>query len=235
MNIFKSLLDIIFPDNLTCNLCGKEVFDGQMFCAKCKSTVTFNNATTCPLCGRKTNLPEICMECKDKAPLFDKAVSAFVYDGGARELVIDFKNSKPYLKEYFADLLADKCAQFDDADGIVAVPMTKKSYRKRGYNQSELLAKALSKRLKIPYIKYAVDKVKETAGQKTLTKREREQNLKGCFKADRDLVSGKNLIVVDDVLTTGATADAMCKELKLRGATKVYFATVASVKYEEIY
>lgn len=235
MNVFKSLLDLIFPDNLTCNICGREIFDGQMLCEKCKSTVTFNDKTTCPICGRKTNLPEICMECKQKVPLFDKAVSVFVYDGGAQNLIVGFKNDKAYLKEYFADLLAEKCAQFLDADGIISVPMTAKAIRKRGYNQSELLAKALSKRLNIPYVKYAIEKVKETAKQKTLTRREREQNLKGCFKADRDLVKGKKFIVVDDVLTTGATADAVCKELKSKGTEKIYFATVASVKYEITY
>ncbi len=235
MNIFKSILDALFPENFTCEICGKEVFDGQRLCGDCKATVTFNDEKTCPKCGRKTNLGELCMECKYKAPLYDKAVSALVYDGGAKKLVIDFKNSKPYLKEYFADLLKDKCAKFSDADGIVAVPMTEKSRRKRGYNQSELLAKALSKKLGVPFIKRAIEKIKQTEWQKSLSKSEREQNLKGCFKADRNLVAGKNLIVVDDVMTTGATADAICQELKKRGAAKVYFAAVASVKYEEIY
>lgn len=235
MKFFKSILDALFPENFTCEICGKEIFDGHRLCSACKETVTFNDDKTCPLCGRKTNLEELCLECKFKAPLFDKAVSALVYDGGAKKLIIDFKNSKPYLKEYFADLLKDKCAKFPEADGIVAVPMTAKSQRKRGYNQSELLAKALSKRLDIPYLKHAIEKIKQTEWQKSLTKSEREQNLKGCFKADRDLVAGKNLIVVDDVMTTGATADAICKELKKRGAAKVYFAAVASVKYEEIY
>lgn len=235
MKFFKSVLDALFPENLTCEICGKEVFDGQRLCAECNKTVTFNDDKTCPLCGRKTNADELCMECKYQAPLFDKAVSALVYDGGATKLIIDFKNSKPYLKEYFADLLKDKCALFLGADGIVSVPMTAKSQRKRGYNQSELLAKALSKRLNIPYIKHAIEKIKQTEWQKSLSRSEREQNLKGCFKADRNLVAGKNLIVVDDVITTGATADAICKELKKRGAAKVYFAAVASVTYEEIY
>lgn len=235
MKILNSILDALFPENFTCEICGIDVFDGQKLCSKCKKTVTFNDGSTCPLCGRQTGADELCLECKYQAPLFDKAVSAFVYDGGAKKLVIDFKNNKPYLKEYFADLLAKKCENFPDLDGVVCVPMTAKSFRKRGYNQSELLAQSLSKRLGVPYVKYSIEKVKNTAGQKTLTKSEREQNLKGCFIADKDLVAGKNLLVVDDVLTTGATADAVCKELKKKGALKVYLATVASVTYDEIY
>ena len=109
--------------------------------------------------------------------------------------------------------------------------MTSSAEYRRGYNQSRLLAKELAKRLNLPMIKGGIEKVKETKSQKQLTKKDREQNLKSCFKADRQKVEGKVIIVVDDVLTTGATADAICEELKKKGAFKVYFATVASVEY----
>jgi ComF family protein len=111
--------------------------------------------------------------------------------------------------------------------------MTKKAEKERGYNQSEILAQALAKRLALPYIKGATIKVRGTPPQKTLTRREREKNLAGCFKADKKLVNGKTLILVDDVLTTGATANAVCDALKKAGAKAVYFATVASVEYKK--
>ena len=109
--------------------------------------------------------------------------------------------------------------------------MTPKAQGRRGFNQAYLLAKELSKKMKLPLLKGAIRKVKDTPPQKSLSRNDREQNLKACFKADRAVVKDKTIIVVDDVMTTGATADAVCGELKKHGAKKLYFATVASVRY----
>ena len=231
MNIFKLILDAIFPEGYTCELCGREIFDGSRLCVDCKEKVQFNDGATCPVCGRKTNSSVLCLECKKLAPLYDRAVSPLVYKDGVQKLILAFKENKPYLRTWFAELLQSKCGDFTVVDGICFVPMTKSAERRRGYNQSYLIAKELAKLLKLPLYKKALVKVKETPMQKSLTKREREQNLKGCFKADRNIVAGKSLIVVDDVLTTGATANAISSELKKRGALKVYFVTVASVAY----
>lgn len=234
MNVFKAILDAIFPENFTCELCGREIFDGSRFCDGCRDTVIFNDGVTCPVCGRKTSVAALCLDCKERAPLFDKAVSALDYSESSARLVLAFKDDRPYLKNYFAELIYPKCAQFTDADAVCFVPMTAKAEYRRGYNQSRLLAKELSKKLRLPLLKHAIEKVKSTAQQKSLTRREREQNLKSSFKANRKEVEGKTLIVVDDVLTTGATADAVCGELKKRGAKKIYFATVASVSYKDV-
>lgn len=232
MNFFKSLSGALFPENFTCELCEKEIFDGKRLCPDCAAEVTFNDGQTCPVCGRKTVTSSICLECKSDAPVYDKAVSAIVYKDGGAKLIAKFKRGNAYLKDYFADLLIDKCAPFKQADGVCFVPMTKKDERKRGYNQAELLAKSLSERLNIPLLKGALTKTRQTEQQKSLTKTERENNLKGCFKADKATVDGKTLILVDDVLTTGATTEAVCTELKKRGAARIYFVTAASVEYK---
>ena len=232
MKIIDKILDIFFPENFTCDICGREVFDGKNLCANCLDTVKFNDGETCPLCGRRTQVSQLCMECKAQTPLYDKAVSAMVYEGGAQKLILAFKENKPYLKRFFADRLYKKCAEFTDAQALCYVPMTRAAEYKRGYNQSRLLAKELSKRLNLPIINGGIEKIKETKSQKKLTRSEREQNLKVCFKAARQKVEGKVIIVADDVLTTGATADAVTAELKKKGAAKVYFATVASVEYK---
>ena len=232
MKFFKIIRDIFFPPDFTCDLCGREIFGGGRLCEECRAKVVFNDAETCPVCGRQTQSDELCLECKTLAPLYDKAVSALVYVDGGRDLILKFKGGSAYLYEYFTDLVLPKCRQFSDADGVCFVPMTSAAEAKRGYNQSKLLAKRIAKELKLPLLARAIDKVKKTKPQKSLTRVERENNLKGCFKAYREDVDGKNLIVVDDVLTTGATADAVSAELKKRGAKKVYFVTVASVKSE---
>ncbi|MDE6355721.1 MAG: ComF family protein [Clostridia bacterium] len=224
------LKDALFPRGYTCDVCGRETF-GTNLCSDCERAVIFNNGDACPICGRMTLKPEICRECKESLPSFKKAISPLVYDGAAIALVTKFKNGGAYLKEYFADLICKKLDELPKTNCIVYVPMTKKSQNKRGYNQVKLLAKAISKRTNIPVLKDAVIKVKETAVQKGLSQKERESNLDGCFKVtDKTAVAGKSVLCIDDVLTTGATAEEICKTLLKAGADCVYFATVASVE-----
>ena len=231
--ILEVLTDVFFPENFTCDICGIEIFNGDNLCEKCRDTLKINNELTCPICGRKTLSSRLCMECKAQPPLYDKAVSPLVYSGGAQKLIGKFKHDKPYLKKYFARLMYAKSASLTDAEAICYVPMTRTAERDRGYNQSFLLAKELSEKMKLPLLKNALIKIKKTESQKSLTRKERADNLKSCFKADRSAVEGKTLILVDDVLTTGATADAVSAELKKCGAKKVYLVTVASVENEE--
>ncbi len=233
MNIFKGILDAFFPPNFTCDICGIEIFNGDNLCEKCRDTVTVNNDMTCLVCGRKTPSSRLCLECKAQPPLYDRAVSPYVYSGGVQKLILKFKGGQGYLKDYFARAMYAKCGRFKDAEAVCFVPMTSAAEHNRGFNQSELLAAELAKMLKLPLLKDALTKVKNSSSQKSLTKKEREENLKSCFKAEGEAVNGKTLILVDDVLTTGATADAVTRELKKRGAKKVYLVTAASVEYEK--
>lgn len=230
--LLNTVLSMLFPDDLTCEICGIEIFNGERLCAKCRKTVAFNDGKTCPVCGRKTQSNQLCFECKAEAPIYKKGVSALVYKDGAITLIHKFKNGNGYLKDYFAELLLPKCKKLKNADGVCYVPMTQSAQTDRGYNQSQLLAKALSERLELPLID-ALTKEKETAEQKSLTRRERTKNLANCFKADKKSVKGKTLIVADDVLTTGATADAVAAALLKADAKAVYFAAVASVEYKQ--
>ncbi|MDE5943862.1 MAG: ComF family protein [Clostridia bacterium] len=230
----KALSKVFFPRSFTCDICGIETFDTNL-CPDCLKTVTFNHGTTCPVCGRKTFSSEICLECKASLPRFKKAVSALVYEGGATVLIAKFKNGCGYLNEYFADLIAAKSEGISDADCIVYIPMTKKALRRRGYNQAELLAKSISKRLNIPVLKDGLVKTAETEDQKTLSRKERATNLADCFKVNRRAeIKDKTVLLIDDVLTTGATADSACKKLLQAGAKRIYFATAASVEYKLI-
>lgn len=232
MNPIKLLSETFFPKDFTCDICGAESF-GSNFCKKCLPTVTFNGATVCPVCGRKTALPEICIECKANTPVYKKAISPLVYDGGVIPLISKFKNGYGYLKDYFAKLIVNKLPQVPACDCIVCVPMTKKALKKRTYNQSELLAREISRLSGIPFIKGALIKIKETDEQKSLAKRERAENLKTCFKVEkREEIKGKKVLLTDDVLTTGATADAVAAKLLSAGAASVFLATAASVQYK---
>lgn len=233
MSFGKFIKENLFPPAFTCDACGIETF-GTNLCPDCLKNTTFNDKRTCPICGRKTVRPEICIECKAKPPLFESAVSPLIYEGTAVKLIHKFKNGEAYLKEYFADLIVPKLADFENIDFITYVPMTKKAERKRGYNQAKLLAESISKRINIPVVS-VIEKIKTTSEQKSLSGKERAKNLQGSFKAQsgRPLLD-KNVLLIDDILTTGATADAVCYQLFHTGATKVYLATVASVEYKPV-
>ena len=219
----------MFPTDFTCDICGRETF-GTNICDSCAKTLIFNNKEMCPLCGRKTARSEFCMECKAKPPVYAIAASPFVYEGGAALLIKKFKGGAGYLKNYLADKICKAIKDFPEYDCIVCVPMTRRAKSRRGFNQSELLAKAVSERVGKPFIKGAVEKRRETSAQKELTRKERSKNLAGCFRVvKREEVKGKRVLVVDDILTTGATAEEMAKALLKAGAKKVYLATAASV------
>lgn len=228
----KFIKENLFPTDFTCDICGVETF-GKNLCENCLKTVTFNNAATCSVCGRKTAHEGVCLECKQNLPVFSKALSPIVYDGGGKHLVLKFKSGYGYLKEYFADLIAEKLYFFPIPQCITYVPMTKREERKRGFNQSKLLAQAVAKRTDTPLIKDGIIKIKKTAEQKELGRRERAKNLEGSFKVvKKQEIKGRTVLLVDDILTTGATADEISKCLLKAGAEKVYLATIASVEYK---
>lgn len=234
-NFFKNLLvkadGILFNKHLTCNLCGCEIFDGKDFCKSCFKSITFNDNIVCETCGRKVNISTTrCDSCKGEWAV-DKARSAFIYTGGAEKLIKDLKYAnKQYLAEIIAPYLKEVYVKnFFAPDAITFVPMSEKSELKRGFNQAYLLAKELAKltdnRLIAPLIKH-----KDTPQQESLNKKARQENLLKCFKViDAKAVKDKRILIVDDVLTTGATAHALAQKLKDKGAKSVYLLTVASV------
>lgn len=227
-NVKKFIIDSLFPKGFTCLACDSEIFEGEL-CRSCLNSLVLNNGATCPRCGRKTAKSEICIECKAALPAYERAVSPLVYEAGSADLVARFKNGRPYMAEYLSGLIVNAVNALPAVDGIVAVPMTARALNDRGYNQSELLARGVAAAIGVPFLEGAVIKVKETLDQKKLYREQRLKNLQDCFKAD-NAVKNKRLLVIDDVITTGATADGMARCLKKAGAVAVYVATVASVE-----
>ena len=229
--LLKTISDLIFPEEFTCELCGRETF-GARFCPDCQKRIVKNDGIACPVCGRREPFAGVCAECKAVRPLFDYALSPLVYADGSAELIGKFKNGGAYLCDYLAELINTKLIG-EDFDIIVPVPASKKAKKRRGYDQTALLAKSLSEKTGVPYAA-AVVSAKKTAEQKTLSKRGRAKNLQGAFKiANRKDVKGKRVLALDDVMTTGATLDEMTKVLKSAGAQSVLAATVASVEHEK--
>lgn len=225
--------DLLKGDNPSCLVCGREIFDGSYVCPECKNSLPYNDGYICDVCGRKQGAEGVCMECKARLPKVNESRSAFVFEGEARSLIYSFKNGNRYLGHFLCDELFNIYEKYfkDKADIITFVPMFKRDRLARGFNQAEDLAAELAKRLNLPCVKF-VSKVKKSGEQKKLSERERRENLRECFKITDKSCKNRRVLLVDDVLTTGATSDAVAELLLKAGAKRVYLITVASVEYK---
>jgi ComF family protein len=172
-----------------------------------------------------------CAACRLQAYRFERARSVFRYqDGVVRAIVmLKFEEMDP-LADWFAARLAElaRSSNQTDVDVVVAVPLHKVRQRERGFNQAELLSKRLAKLLKVPHQGVLLVRKRPRPDKHLLTERERWEAVRGAFAARADSqVDNQRVLLVDDVMTTGATLDACAKALRDAGARAVYGLTVA--------
>lgn len=224
----KRLLAAFFPER--CLGCGQVVRPGEGLCAPCKAKLGRVSLPVCPLCGCGKDR----CTCKGKRRQFDGVVAPWYYEGVAKTGVLRFKSggreyAAPYLAGQMAKHLRTCCEQLP-FDGITFVPMHKDDQRKRGFNQSRLLAQQIGSLLHLPVLELLA-KVQQTAPQKGLNAAARAGNLLGVFDLidpSAARVQGKTLLLVDDVITTGATLNECAKMLKIYGAGQVIAATLCT-------
>ena len=214
------LLWAVFPP--CCPACGRTISRRESFCPACLKTLY----PTGPTAREGKQLPA-------EVKLF----AAGYYEGSMREAIHRFKfSSHPGSAAILAPLLLDALkrekAGKDDFDLLVPVPSRPKRLRERGYNQSALLAEAVSAATGIPFSDTALLKTRDTRAQHDLTADERRQNLTGSFSAS-EAVSGKRILLVDDVLTTGATACECFAALKAAGAVPAGLMVLAVTRHEQ--
>lgn len=232
---FKKLINLL-KDTLypcRCPSCRRIVYN-EAFCDNCWKKLVFIEKPICSICGEpldiKTNQSILCGHCLNKKHYFNKAVSVFIYNRTIARAIYRLKfDRKIFLSKFFAKFIVKNVKEFD-SDYIVAVPIYKNRLEERGYNQSLLLVKEISKIINVPYIEDAILKIKNTLPQTKLTTNKRKTNLKSAFKINekyRDLIKDKNILIIDDVLTTGATVDECAKILKKNGAGRVFIGAIA--------
>lgn len=225
--------EIMFNPALTCSICRCDVFDERVFCEDCLKTLPYNNVCVCTKCGRKSKGNfEVCFTCKSDMPFYKEAKSAFVYDEPVSSLIkrLKYDNDK-YIGDELAYFMAEAYIKyFFASDFLIPVPLHEKALNARGYNQALLLAEGVGKRLNVPVLDGVLIKHKESQRQATLDKKERIENLKNTFKVvDKKLIKGKDITVIDDVLTTGSTVNEITRVLYAAGAGEVKVLTAASV------
>ena len=202
-----------------CALCGKAVREG-LVCAACCEGMP-RTGVACPRCALPLETPGICGRCLRDAPAFDAAIAVFEYGFPVDRLVQRFKYSGDLtIGRWLALELAAHIAKVARPDLLIAPPLTASRLAQRGFNQALEIAKVVAGRLQIGYSLNGMVRTHESAPQAGLTRQQRRANLRGAFRCDEP-VEGLHVIVVDDVMTTGATVDAMARVLKAAGAARV--------------
>lgn len=229
---------LISQQDYKCVGCGRDIFPPDVaFCDRCTKLVSFNKDETCKKCGCPVLQNDYCPSCQEDKIYFDKGYSVFVYQSAIRETIYDIKfGGQKDLCCQLSTYLAGMIVAYNlDFDLVSFVPMTAKAIKKRGFNQSKLLAEFMCDILEIDVCKELLAKVKDTEPQEKLRREERMKNMEGAFKVvDKELVAGKKILLIDDVKTTGATLSQCSKMLKLAGATEVDILTVcATAEYHQ--
>ena len=203
IKIYNGILDVIYPPEEKCIICDEDGFIG--ICPCCKSYIKVSNVND------------------------SDNMSYGFYGGALKKLILEFK----YRGNFIAgDILSKFLLEIINkekinGDIICYVPMTKKSIKRRGFNQCKVIANNISLYTGID-VSNCIKKVKDTREQKTLSKEARNINVKGVFAISNDCdIRGKNVILIDDVMTTGATVNECKNILKKSGANKIFILTIA--------
>ena len=200
--LYNSILEVVYPYEYKCIICEAEEFIG------------------------------ICPCCKNKIAVVEKQeeILSYGYYGGIlKELIFKFKYKNNFTAgKVLSDLLGSVIEKQNiEIDLICYVPMSKKSIRKRGYNQCEIMAKNLSRKFKVPVCD-CIRKIRETEEQKKLCKSERITNISGAFKIENtEKIKGRNVLLIDDVVTTGATLNECIKLFKKSDINRITVLTIA--------
>ena len=234
-----ALVSIFFPAG--CRICERLLATASRIpiCEVCLSSFERVPAILCEICGRplpgladRVSGPPLCPACQEKTYAFDHARSFAVYKNALVQaiLILKFEQIAP-LGAWFADRLAEVLREGGDAlaaDVVVPVPLHRQRERERGYNQAALISKPLSKRLCLPHKAVLLMRTRARPDKRILSLEERWESVRGAFATrPGSQVDNLRVLLVDDVLTTGATLDACARALREAGAKSVVGLTVA--------
>jgi len=239
VRLIKGLVDLVYPRRcLACkNRLTVSAFD-DFVCPECWCKIKRNLPPFCHSCGRRLQHADfaknICVLCLKKKLHFDRAFSPCIYDGVLKELIHEFKyKGKDYLGLPLSKLMIEFIQEYDlpidYLDFIIPIPLHKTRLREREFNQAEILSNYIAKEFKKEVLSDILIRNRHTKRQTDLETGDRFFNVKGSFSVTKDnLIQGKNLMVVDDVLTTGATSSEAAYALKEVGAGIVFVLTLAN-------
>ena len=222
--VWSAFIDLLFPPR-----CGGCRAAGSLWCESCRAAVKPIVPPWCEKCGEPFVTDRLCANCRAYPLEIEKIRSVAVFDGVLRQAIHRFKYEHlASLAEPLGDMLADYWrAEQLTADWLIPVPLHPSRERDRGYNQSELLARQLARRVNVPVRRNGLRRTRATAVQMTLNAAQRRENVAGAFECVEPGVRGIRVVIVDDVGTTGATLDACAQAVLKAGAASVMGLTLA--------
>jgi len=229
MKIINAFIDLLFPK--ICFVCDIRLKNKEkILCSDCKDSLQFLSEV-CEICGSPEN-PSDCPVCNFNKFVFDKARSVFIFSKSIQNLIHELKYNEmkriaKYLRGYVSEYL-HLFQPFDKVDIIAPVPLHKVKMRARGFNQAEFLSKEISKHVNWLHIPNLLLRNRFTDTQTKLNRKQRQKNVSNAFTLNPKFeIQNKNILIVDDVFTTGATVNSICKLLKKNHAGKIYVLTIA--------
>lgn len=229
--LFRHLLDFALPPR--CGGCGTIVDEVDSFCADCWRKLEFLGPGGCSRCGLplKATDAELCGACLARPPRLDRIRSAVAYGDISRGIAMRLKyGRKVALARTMSRFMRPLLGELPDGALFVPVPLHRWRLWRRGFNQSAIVARNLSRMTGLPVDMEALARVRSTPPLKGMTMRQRRRTVAGAFKAKPGAeLRGRTVVLVDDVLTTGSTANACARALKRAGATRVELVSWARV------
>jgi len=230
MKALLAFFSLLFPSS--CPVCGgpSDVHSLAPVCFTCWEKVEMHNGRGCRICAAPAayDATGVCQECRIIGPSFDRTIVFGFYDGALKEVIHRMKFGR--IKR-LARALGRHLATLSlpPADIVVPVPLSMRGLRNREFNQSALMAMAVSRAAGIPLALDVLVKTKETLPQSSLPRKERFSNVRGAFSARGD-IRGKRVMLVDDVVTTAATVNECSRVLKGAGAVSVTVVAAARAR-----
>jgi ComF family protein len=203
-----------------CVLCGSMGHDGH-WCAACDAALPYFNTPHCPVCALPMPNGEVCGLCLKQPPHFTHTTAVFSYSFPLDKLIQGMKYGEQLsLAHAFAKKLTQRIDKSDLPDYVIAMPLHPAKLRERGFNQSLLIAATVARELELELLPNACRRIRDTPPQSALPWKERKKNVRDAFCCDIDL-AGKRIALVDDVLTTGASLNALAEAAQKRGAGEI--------------
>jgi len=223
--VFWRMIDWLYPPH--CAGCGRL---NDRWCAECKGQLLpIDHHKSCPKCDYPSIGQGVCPDCSKYKPYFTALRSYAIYTGPFRNTIHRLKYHSDFgLAEILAVYLAQLLEKTDwQPDLVLAVPLSAGRQRQRGYNQSAILAQTLAWQIRLPYTSGAISRIVETNSQVGLDGFQRRRNVEHAFRAEPKICSQKNVLIIDDVATTGATLSACAQALRHAGADQILALTLA--------